>query len=126
MLENEVSEQVIGAAIEVHRILGPGLLETVYEEAICHELELRGLAFRRQVAVPLRYKEVDLGSPLRLDLIVEGMLIVEIKSVETVPSVFAAQLLSYLRLTGICLGLLINFNTPKLVDGIKRIANRLQ
>lgn len=118
---NRLSEKIIGAAMEVHRALGPGLLESVYEEALCHELGLRGLSFARQVPVPLRYKGIDLTTNLRLDLIVEGDIVVELKSVEEFLPIHDAQVLTYLRPSGIWLGLLVNFNVPVLRDGIKRL-----
>lgn len=120
---NRLSEKIIGAAIEVHRALGPGLLESVYEEALCHELGLRGLAFARQVQAPLQYKGVNLTTSLRLDLIVEETLVIELKSVEELLPIHDAQVLTCLRLSGNWLGLLINFNVPVLRDGIKRLVN---
>ena len=125
MRENEVSERVIGAAIEVHRALGPGLLEGVYEEALCHELNLRGMAYERQKAVPIAYKGVKLSTDLRLDLIVEGIVIVDVKAKEEMTKKDHAKTLTYLRLTGVRLGLNINFHEPLLVDGVKRIVNSL-
>jgi GxxExxY protein len=122
---NEITEAVIGAAIEVHKVLGPGLLESAYEECLCHELALRGLAFRRQVSVPVRYKSVALDCGYVLDLIIEDQVIVELKSVDSLQSVHAAQLLTYLRLLDKRLGLLINFRAARLVEGIKRVANNL-
>ncbi len=126
MHENEVSELVIGRAIEVHRQLGPGLLESVYEEVLCHELSEASLHLERQQSVPIKYKGVLLGTPLRLDLIVEEKIIVEIKAMTDVSLVDRQQLLTYLRLRDVHLGLLINFNVPKLVDGVHRIVNRLE
>ncbi len=118
-----VSYQVIGAAIEVHRILGPGLLESVYEAALAQELSLRNIRCLRQVQVPLIYKGHSLGSRLKLDLLVEEMLLVEVKSVESILPVHKAQLLSYLRLGDLWIGPLINFNEVLLRDGIRRILN---
>ena len=118
---NGLSNAVIGAALEVHRTLGPGLLESVYEEALCIELKLRSIPFVRQAVVPVRYKGHAAGE-MRLDLLVGGALIVELKAVEELAQVHSAQLLSYLRLTGHQLGLLTNFNVPLLRNGIKRIA----
>jgi GxxExxY protein len=106
--------------MEVHSRLGPGLLEGVYEESLCHELALSGLAFRRQVESPIRYRDVILATPLRIDLVVEQSLIVEVKAVEAIGSVHEAQLLTYLRLSEIRVGLLINFNVRHLRDGIRR------
>lgn len=125
MHENDVSDRIIGAAIEVHRALGPGLLEGVYEEALCHELHLRGLAFERQKGVPIAYKGVKLSTDLRLDLIVENLVIVDVKAKEEMTKKDHAKTLTYLRLTGIRLGLNINFHEPMLVDGVRRIVNGL-
>ncbi|MGA2582630.1 MAG: GxxExxY protein [Tepidisphaeraceae bacterium] len=117
---DRLSYEVIGAAIEVHRALGPGYLESIYEEAMCIELKLRGIAFERQSAVPIAYKGVSIGQH-RLDLLVEGKLIVEIKTVESLAPIHSAQAISYLKATGHHLALIINFNTTVLKDGIKRI-----
>ncbi len=118
---NRLSRQVIGASIQVHRALGPGLLESAYEECLCHELAHMGLAFERQKAMPLVYREVKLDCGFRLDLVVEQCLIVEIKAVESLLPIHTAQLLTYLRLSGVWLGLLINFNSERLHSGIKRL-----
>lgn len=118
-----VSHQVIGAAIEVHRILGPGLLESVYEAALAQELSIRNIRCLRQVQVPLTYKGHSLGSTLKLDLLVEETLLVEVKSVESIRPIHKAQLLTYLRLRDLWVGLLINFNEVLLRDGIRRILN---
>jgi GxxExxY protein len=118
--DDPLTGAVIGAAIEVHRILGPGLLESVYHRSLCHELELRGIPHRPLVPVPVRYKGLDLGDNLVLDILVDGRLILELKAVERLEGVHEAQLLTYLRLSGIRLGLLINFNVRFLKDGIKR------
>ncbi|MCB9874569.1 MAG: GxxExxY protein [Planctomycetaceae bacterium] len=126
MTENELSGKVIGCAIEVHRQLGPGLLESVYEEALCYELAQAGLRFLRQQSVPIKYKKVLLATPLRLDLIVEEKVIVDNKAKTEITPIDKQQLLTYLRLRDVRLGLLINFNVPKLVDGVHRIANNLQ
>ncbi len=126
MHENEISEKVIGAAIEVHRILGPGLLEAVYEESLCHEFHLRGIHFERQKPVPIDYKGVKLGTDLRLDLLVEDKVIVDVKAKEEMTEKDSAKTLTYLRLTGMRLGLNLNFHEPRLVDGIKRIVNYLE
>ncbi|MHB0878185.1 MAG: GxxExxY protein [Anaerolineae bacterium] len=120
MDENEVTERVIGSAIEVHRSLGPGLLESTYEEALCVELELRGLRHARQVPVELVYKGRQVGN-YRMDLIVEDSVVVEVKSVERHDPLFEAQLLTYLRLSGKHVGLLNNFHTQLLKQGIKRM-----
>jgi GxxExxY protein len=110
----------IGAAIEVHRNLGPGLLESAYEECLCHELHLRGLDFKRQVALPLLYKGLKLDCGYKLDLIVQDQVILELKAVDKLLPIHEAQLLTYLRLTGKRVGLLINFNVPLLTQGIIR------
>jgi GxxExxY protein len=115
-----LTERVIGAAIEVHRALGPGLLECVYEECLCHELFLRNLGFVRQRALPISYKGVTLDCGYRLDVLVNSELLLEIKAVEKLEPIHEAQLLSYLRLGGLNLGLLMNFNVPVLKDGIRR------
>ncbi|HZC24493.1 MAG TPA: GxxExxY protein [Candidatus Binatia bacterium] len=112
---------IIGAAIEVHRHLGPGLLESAYEECLCHELHLRGLSFERQVDLPVQYKGLHLGCGYKIDLIVEQEVILELKAIETILPVHEAQLLTYLKLAGKHVGLLINFNTPILTSGIRRI-----
>ncbi|MBK7766783.1 MAG: GxxExxY protein [Sulfuritalea sp.] len=125
MYEDKLSGEVIGAAIEVHRYLGPGLLESAYELALEHELRLRGLAVERQKAVVLKYKTIELGDGFRLDLLVDDRLVVEVKAIDCILSIHEAQLLTYLRLSGKHLGLLINFNVPVLKTGIKRIANEL-
>jgi len=117
---NELSEAVIGAAIEVHRELGAGLLESSYEMALCRELSLRGIEFKRQVEVPVIYKGVRLECGYRIDLVIAEMIVVEIKSVEKFEKIHEAQLLTYLKLSGHRLGLLINFNVPLLKDGLKR------
>ena len=118
---NALAEKILGAAIEVHRELGPGLLESIYESALIHELQARGLRVGRQVDVDVNYKGFIVGH-LRLDLLVEGTVIVEVKAVDRHEPVFEAQVLSYLKLTKCRLGLLLNFNTRLLKDGIKRLA----
>ena len=123
--ENEISEKIIGAAIEVHRILGPGLLESVYEDALCHELHLRNTKFVRQKNVPIPYKDIKLGSDLRLDLLVEDKVIVDLKAKETLSPIDKPKLLTYLRLTKKRLGLIINFHVELLKDGIFRVVNDL-
>ncbi len=123
--ENSLSREISGAALEVHRELGPGLVESIYEEALCYELQLRGLSFRRQQRVAITYKGVKLATPLRLDLLIEGKVIVDAKAKESLLPIDHAQLLSYLRLTGIRLGLLINFHELILRKGIKRVVNNL-
>jgi GxxExxY protein len=124
--QRELTEKIIAAAIEVHRELGPGLLESVYQEALCAELELRRLRFECQRLVSLTYKGKTLMNALRLDLVVEDAVIVEIKSVQGLAPIHQAQLLTYLRLTGLSAGLLLNFNEETLKQGIKRVANSLR
>lgn len=122
-LSNELSQQILNAAFEVHRELGAGLLESAYEVALCHELQSQGIAFQRQVEVPVHYKGIALGTAYRLDVLVENLVVVELKSVTQIERIHEAQLLSYLRLSDKWLGLLINFNVPLLKQGIKRIVN---
>jgi len=111
---------IIGAAIEVHRVLGPGLLESAYEECLCHELYLRGLSFERQVALPVSYKGLQLDCGCKIDVIVEREVVVELTAIEKILPVHEAQLLTYLKLSGKGVGLLINFNVPLLTRGIIR------
>lgn len=125
MKENEVSEKVIGCAIAVQRELGPGLLESVYEEALCYELSNAGLRFERQKSVPIRYRDVLLASPLRLDLLVEEKVIGDNKAKSELTPIDKQQLLTYLRLNDVRLGLPINFNVSRLVDGVHRVLNKL-
>jgi GxxExxY protein len=115
-----LSGAIIGCGMKVHSILGPGLLESVYEDCLCHELSKAGLAFRRQVESPIKYGDFALSTCLRLDLLVEGSVIVEVKAVETLLPVHEAQLLTYLRITGKRLGLLLNFNVAHFRNGIRR------
>ena len=119
---NELSSKVIGACIEIHRELGPGLLESAYEECLAYSLSQLNLEFKRQVPMPVRFRTVRLDCGYRLDLVVEDLLIVELKSVAEMHPIFEAQLLTYLKLAHKPLGLLINFNVPVLKDGVKRIA----
>ena len=126
MDENEISRIIIGAAIEVHRILGPGLLESIYEEVLYHELHLRGIRFLRQQPVPIHYKDIKLGTDLRLDLLVEEKVIVDLKAKEFVTAIDSQKLLSYLRLSKKKLGLIINFHVAILKDGVERIVNGLK
>ena len=118
---NALTESVIGAAIEVHRELGPGLLESVYERALCRELALRQISFEQQVQVPLDYKGEALEAHLRLDLVVDGILILELKAVDRLLPIHEAQLLTYLKLARLPVGLLLNFYETKLKDGLKRL-----
>jgi GxxExxY protein len=124
--ENEISQRIIGAAIDVHKFFGPGLVEQIYEESLCHEFSLRGISFERQKQVPIYYRGVQLGVPLRLDLIVETKVIVDLKAKEEVNAFDRAKLLSYLRLSNLRLGLIINFHSVLLKDGISRVVNGLQ
>jgi len=118
--EQDLTEKIIGAAVEVHKYWGPGLLESVYEKSMARELEIRGIAYRQQVELPLSYKGSSVGDGLRLDLIVDGRVVVELKAVKDFDPVHEAQLLTYMKLTACKVGLLINFNKPTLVEGIKR------
>jgi GxxExxY protein len=119
--QNELSRQVIVAAIEVHRELGPGLLESTYEECLAHEFHLRNVPFERQKVVPVAYKGLTLDCGFRVDLLVDGLVVVELKAVDRLAGIHEAQLLTYLKLTGCKLGLLMNFNVTLLRDGIKRL-----
>jgi len=123
--ENDLSKLIIGAAIEVHRALGPGLLESAYEECLCFELRELNLSFERQLALPVRYKSVQLDCGYRLDIVVEKCVILELKTVEELAPIHEAQLLTYLKLSEVRLGILLNFNAPIMKDGIRRIVNRL-
>ncbi len=118
------SHQVIGAAMEVHRHLGPGLLESAYEECLCHELNALGVPFERQKELPVSYKGISLDCGYRMDIVVDRTLLLELKSVETLLPIHEAQLLTYLRLSGLQIGLLVNFNVPLLKNGIKRMVDR--
>ena len=123
MKENEISNKIIGAAIEVHKQLGPGLLESSYEVCLAYELKQLGMSIQTQVALPVIYKEVKLEAGYRIDILVENKVIVEIKAVEALADIHTAQLLTYLKLKDVKLGLLINFNSVKVIDGVKRIIN---
>jgi GxxExxY protein len=125
MTENELSKTIIGCAIEVHKSLGPGLLESAYEECLFFELKQCGIRVEKQKSLPLIYKEIKLDAGYRIDLLVEDKLVVEIKSVDALNDIHTAQVLTYLKLSGCKLGLLINFNVLKLVDGVKRLVNNL-
>ncbi len=122
LVYGELSERVIGAAIDVHRELGPGLLESAYEACLCRELQLRGLQYQRQVELPVTYKGVLLDCGYRIDVVVEQKLVIEVKAVEKVMPIHEAQLLTYLRLSRMRVGLLINFHSTILKDAIKRLA----
>jgi GxxExxY protein len=120
--ENDpLTEKIIGLAIEVHRQLGPGLLETAYEECLCFELKQSGLMVERQASLPIIYKSVRLECAYRLDIVVERQVIVEIKAVERLLPIHEAQMLTYMKLSGIRVGLLLNFNVPVLKDGLRRL-----
>jgi len=123
LIEGELSQQIIGAAIEVHRELGPGLLESAYEECLCHEFSLRGLRFQRQIELPVRDKELQLDCGYRMDLLVEEKIVLELKCVEAIAPIHKGQLLTYLRLSHNAVGLLLNFNVAVMKDGILRIVN---
>jgi len=120
MTYNELTHQIIGAAIEVHRLLGPGLLESAYEECLAHELTLRNIKYRRQVPVPVVYKGIKLECGYRMDIVVEERVVLELKSIESIAPVHEATVLTYLRLSDNRLGLLINFNVSILKDGVRR------
>ncbi len=120
---NKLTGEIIGAAIEVHKILGPGLLESAYEECLCHEFKLRSFPFERQKELPIEYKGVKLDCGYRLDVVVWDKIILELKSCNELQPIHEAQLLTYLKLTNIKVGLLINFNVSVLKEGIKRLVN---
>lgn len=120
MEKDPLTERVIGCAIEVHRALGPGLLESAYQHCLAHELKLSGIPFRTEVPVPIAYKGIRLECGYRLDFVVEDRLILELKCVDEITGIHRAQLLTYMKLTAIPTGLLINFNVARLVDGLER------
>ena len=123
---NELTSKIIGAAIEVHKNLGPGLLESAYEECLCHELNLRGFSFEKQKPLAVKYKGLKLDCGYRLDVVVENLVILELKSCEKIEPIHKAQLLTYLKLTGLNLGLLLNFNVTVMRKGIVRVVNKLK
>ncbi|MFI5251178.1 MAG: GxxExxY protein [Bacteroidota bacterium] len=125
MIENEISHKIIGCAIEVHRALGPGLLESAYEECFAAEMNEQGLKFERQKPIPLVYRDVKLDCGYRLDFLVEEKVVLELKAIDLVPPVVYAQALTYLRLLDKRLGLVINFHVEQLKEGIRRIANNI-
>jgi len=125
MDENELSNKIVGAAIEVHRTLGPGLLESTYEECLCHELFLNNIPFERQAGLPVVYKGNQLDCGYRIDIIVDRKVILELKSVADILPIHKAQLLTYLKLSGLKLGLMLNFNVVLMKDGINRFVNGL-
>jgi len=120
-MKDILTGKIIGAAIEVHKILGPGLLESIYEDCLCYELKLREITFERQKPVDINYKDLKISSGYRIDLIVEGSVIVELKAVREMNPIFEAQLLTYMKISGCKKGLIINFNVPVLKDGLKRM-----
>ena len=122
---NQLSSEIIGAAIEVHKHLGPGLLESAYEECLCHEFDLRGAEYERQKALPVIYKGKKLDCGYRLDTVVDHQIIVELKSVEKIEAIHKAQLLTYLKLSDVRLGLILNFNVTMMKEGIVRVVNDL-
>jgi GxxExxY protein len=122
---NQLSNKIIGAAIEVHKALGPGLLESAYEECLCEELDLRCLQYKRQEPLPVTYKGRKLNCGYRLDVVVENSIILELKSCEKMEPIYEAQLLTYLKLSCLHLGLILNFNVTMMRDGIKRIVYEL-
>jgi len=125
MDENELSNKIVGAAIEVHRTLGHGLLESTYEECLCHELSLNQIPFERQAALPVVYKGIRLDCGYRVDIIVDRKVILELKSLADILPIHKAQLLTYLKLSGLKLGLLLNFNVVLMKDGINRFVKNL-
>lgn len=125
MTENEVAKEIVDAYFQIHKKLGPGLFESVYEEVMAYELDKRGLFIRRQAPIPVMYDDVKLELGFRADILVQDIVIVEIKSIEAIAAVHQKQLLTYLKLAGMKLGLLINFNVPLIKDGIQRIVNGL-
>jgi len=122
---NELTQKIIGAAIEVHKALGPGLLESAYEECLAHELLIANVSFERQVPLPVSYKSVQLDCGYRLDFLIEHTVVLELKAVESLQPIHEAQLLTYLKLGGWPIGLFINFNVPVLTKGIKRMVHNL-
>lgn len=125
MHENQISEKIIGCAIEVHKALGPGLLESAYEECLAAEMDFQGLKFERQKPIPVIYRTVRLDCGYRVDFLIEGKVVVDLKALETIPPVMYAQVLTYARLLNKRLGLLINFHVEQLTKGIKRVVNNL-
>jgi len=121
MTERELTERVIGCAIEVHRTLGPGLLESTYQQCLAHELGVQEIPFASELDLPIDYKGIKLNCGYRLDLMVDGRLIVELKAVDEVTGLHQAQLMTYMKLAKVSLGLLINFNVSRLVDGVRRM-----
>lgn len=125
MPENEISSHIIGAAIEVHKFLGPGLLESSYEACLLFELRQKGLNVKSQVPLPVSYKGLQLEAGNRIDILVEEKVIIELKAVDKLAEIHTAQILTYLKLTKLKLGLVIKFNTVKVIEGLKRVVNQL-
>jgi len=125
MDENEWSNKIIGACLEVHRSLGPGLLEKVYQECLAHEFSLQGIPFQKEIAKPIEYKGVLMDCSLRLDFLVDNKVVIELKAVDKILPIYKAQVITYLKLTGCKLGLLMNFNVPVLKSGVERIVLNL-
>ena len=123
---NELSNRIIGTAIEVHKVLGPGLLESAYEECLCHELHMQKLSIERQKPLPVQYKSIKLDCGYKLDMVVEESIVLELKSCERIKPIHKVQLLTYLKLTGVNLGLLLNFNSVVMRNGIVRMVNKLK
>lgn len=117
----ELSNRIISAALEVHTVLGPGLLEHVYEECLCWKLKKKGISFERQIPVPICFEGLSLPGAFRLDIVVEKRIVIEVKSIDKLGGIHKAQLLTYLKMTGLRSGLIINFNSSRLKDGIKRV-----
>jgi len=125
MTENDISYEIRGAALKIHKELGPGLLESVYETALAFELEEMGHKVQRQIGIPMRYRNIEFGTGFRLDILVDNLVIIEVKSVEALNDLHHKQLLTYLKLSNKKLGLLINFNSPLIKDAMVRIVNNL-
>ncbi len=123
MALNQIPGAVVDSALKVHSALGPGLLESAYEACLCHELKKRGLPYERQKSLPIIYDGEQIDAGYRIDLLVEQKVIVELKAIEAINPIHKAQLLSYLKLSGVSIGLLLNFNVPRMIDGIVRLAN---
>ena len=126
MTENEIGKEVVNAVIAIHRELGPGLFESVYELVLAYELEKRGLNVRRQVLIPIRYRDLEFDEGFKADMIIEGKVLLELKSVEKMTTVHWKQIVTYLKLSGIKLGFLLNFGEALMKDGIKRVVNGLE
>ena len=123
-LDYQITEVIIGAAIEVHKQIGPGLLESAYERCLAHELGLRGIHFKQQLEVPVEYKGITIGEAYRVDFLVDNRIVVELKAVEETPPAATAQILTYLSCLNLDLGLIINFNKRKLIEGINRVKRK--